>query len=437
VVVDYDGGDLTLDCLTHLVATDHPADALDLVMVDNGSRRPVTERVRRELPTVRVVESPVNLGFAGGSNLGIGALDDVDCVALVNNDAMVPPGWLQPLLDTLAREPTVGAACPKILLARRYREVTIHAPTVRGGRADDRDLGVRVDGVRVDGRDVWGDVHFPAGTFGPEPGAGGRDGRWTGGAARVLVPTGDNGTATVELRLAAPRGGAATIGSGPDAVDVPVGPEPAWITVPTTGDAFDVVNNVGTELVADGYAADRGWLERDAGQYERAEDVFAWCGAAVLLRADYLRDVGSFDERLFLYSEDVELSWRGLQRGWRHRYVPASVVRHAHSVTSAKAATAETLKERNRLLVLVRHARAALVARALVRFGLVTASYARRDVLAPWLAHRPVRPRTVRRRLAALAGFCRLAPAMVASRRADRAARDGRRRPQAGVVWRR
>ena len=118
------------------------------------------------------------------------------------------------------------------------------------------------------------------------------------------------------------------------------GPDPAWHTVPCAGDPFDVVNNVGTHLVGDGYAADRGWLERDNGQYERTEDVFAWCGAAVLLRADYLRDVGTFDERLFLYSEDLELSWRGLRRGWRHRYVPASVVRHVHSATSARAAWA-------------------------------------------------------------------------------------------------
>ena len=143
------------------------------------------------------------------------------------------------------------------------------------------------------------------------------------------------------------------------------------------------MNNVGTHLVEDGYAADRGWLERDHGQYERAEDVFAWCGAAVLLRGDYLRDVGTFDERLFLYSEDVELAWRGLGRGWRHRYVPGSVVRHVHAATAQRSTRTATLKERNRLLVLVRHARPGVLARALLRYVLVTASYARRDLLDP------------------------------------------------------
>ena len=136
VVVDYDGGDRTVDCLEHLVATQHPADALDIVLVDNGSDAPVTTRVRRDLPTVRMIASPVNLGFAGGCNLGLGNLEDVDFVALVNNDATVPPTWLKPLIETLATEATVGAACPKILLARAYRELTIHSATVRPGHGD-------------------------------------------------------------------------------------------------------------------------------------------------------------------------------------------------------------------------------------------------------------------------------------------------------------
>jgi O-antigen biosynthesis protein len=425
VVVDFNGGPLTLECLEHLVAMQHPADALDIVLVDNGSEHPVTAQVRRDLPSVRVVRSAVNLGFAGGCNLGMGDLSDVDFVALVNNDATVSPTWLKPLIETLTTEATVGAASPKILLARAYRELTIHSATVRPGRGDHRDLGVRITGVRIDGADAWRDTRFAAGTWGPELDARGRELRWTAADAVVLLPERVEGRAgTCELRLDASEAVPVTFGSGGHEVTVTVGPEPAWHTVPCAGDAFDVVNNVGTHLVADGYAADRGWLERDDGQYERNEDVFAWCGAAVLLRGDYLRDIGTFDERLFLYSEDVELSWRGLQRGWRHRYVPASVVRHVHSATSARATRAATFKERNRLLVLLRHGSPGLIARALVRYLLVTLSYTRRDVVAPIRAGAPIRPAQVRSRLLALAGFLRLAPAMVTSRRADKRRRS-------------
>jgi len=41
-----------------------------------------------------------------------------------------------------------------------------------------------------------------------------------------------------------------------------------------------------------------------------------------------------FDERLFLYYEDLELAWRGRRRGWRYHYVPESTVRHLHAATS-------------------------------------------------------------------------------------------------------
>jgi O-antigen biosynthesis protein len=422
VVVDFNGGDLTTECLAHLVATEHPSSALEIVLVDNGSRESVVEQVRERFPTVRIVRSPVNLGFAGGCNLGMGALDDVDYVALVNNDATVRPEWLQPLIDTLASDPTIGAACPKILLARAYRELNLHAPTNRAGPWDARDLGVRISGVRVGGRDAWRDVRFRGGTWGPEIDPAGGEFQWTAADARLLVSAPFPPEHGYELRLDAPRPVSVIASSGGHCVTLTVGPEPSWYAVPATGDPFDVVNNVGTHLVRDGYAADRGWLERDTGQYERGEDVFAWCGAAVLLRADYLRDVGTFDERLFLYSEDVELSWRGLQRGWRHRYVPVSVVRHVHSATSTRNARAATLKERNRLLVLLRHGSPGLIVRALLRYVLVTLSYARRDVVSPLRAREPVRPAQLRARLLALAGFLHLAPAMLVSRRSDRAA---------------
>ncbi len=89
--------------------------------------------------------------------------------------------------------------------------------------------------------------------------------------------------------------------------------------------------------------------------------MFAWCGGAVLLRRGYLDDVGLFDERLFLYYEDTDLSWRGRLRGWRYVYVPASVVRHRHAQSSGVGSPMfRYYTERNRLLVLAKNAPARL-----------------------------------------------------------------------------
>ncbi|GMU43500.1 MAG: hypothetical protein AMXMBFR25_14860 [Lysobacterales bacterium] len=51
-------------------------------------------------------------------------------------------------------------------------------------------------------------------------------------------------------------------------------------------------------------------------------------GAAVLLRRQAFEAVGGFDERLFLYGEDVDLSWRLRAAGWILRYLPQAQVVH-------------------------------------------------------------------------------------------------------------
>ena len=335
-----------------------------------------------------------------------------DLVALVNNDVTVEPGWLTPLVEALAADDTLGATCPKVRFATRYVEVGLSAETHRRGRGDARDLGVRVRRVRrTDGTDVTERVQRVDGFHGFEPAPGAPHAQWTKASSTLRVPEmGDGDAVELELDADAARSVVVTSG-GRETVLAGVGPVPAWYRVPAAGTPVEVINNVGTVLTADGYGADRGWLEEDRGQYETAEDVFAWCGAAVLLRGEYLRDVGGFDERLFLYYEDLELAWRGARRGWRYRYVPASVVRHVHSATAVEGSDlAQRRNERNRLLVLTRHAGPGRAARAVGRHVLVTGSYTRRDVVAPLLRGAPPRARVVANRLAALAGFARHAP---------------------------
>jgi hypothetical protein len=126
-------------------------------------------------------------------------------------------------------------------------------------------------------------------------------------------------------------------------VQLTVGRDPTWHQVPVAGPAFDVINNVGSRLVEGGYGGDRGFLERDRGQYEEPVEVFAWCGAAVVLSTRDLREVGLFDDRFFVYYEDTDLSWRGRLAGWRYLYVPTSVVRHVHAgFRASDRATLET-----------------------------------------------------------------------------------------------
>jgi GT2 family glycosyltransferase len=400
VVVNYNGGDLTLDCLRSVLRTEWPAERLRVVLVDNASHDGVVARVRDELPVVRVVEQPSNDGFGAGCNAGIRALGGVDFVALVNNDASVDPGWLAPLVDTLLADPGLGAACPKILFAGRFHDVVLRSATARRGFGDRRDLGAFLSGARVEGDDVWSRVQLVDGTWGLEPDAA-AGGEWTGPVTHLRVPVAAR-TATVSLRLSSDGPRAVSLATGGEPTEYEVGVDPAWFDVVASGGGIDVVNNVGTELLADGFAADRGYLEADNGQFDTASDVFAWCGGGVLLSREYLDDVGLFDEGLFLYYEDLELAWRGAGRGWRYRTAPTSVVRHVHSATSGRGSPLKQFyDERNRLLVLARHGTRGVATAAAVRSLLVTASYLRRDVLAPACRGHVPQPDVAWRRLRA------------------------------------
>jgi GT2 family glycosyltransferase len=416
VVLNYNGGDLTVECVRRLRATEWPNGRFEVVLVDNASSDGVVDRARAEWPDVRIIASDRNLGFAGGCNLALRDLDEVDAVALVNSDVLVEPGWLAPLARALGHNAAVGAACPKILFASHFRELELRSGTRRPGRGDRRRLGVRVSGARATGSDLWRNTQLVEGFWGPEHGPEPEPGyQWTSGRAVVRVPVDESTPSEAcELRLAADGMTSVTARSGRREVDLEVGREPEWHTVPLDGRPFDVINNVGTVLAGDGYGADRGYLERDHGQYETPESVFAWSGGAALLTARFLAEVGLFDEQLFLYYEDVDLSWRGRERGWRYRYVPESVVRHVHSASTVEGSPRfDYYNERNRLLTLTRHADRRTVAKALARYLLVTGSYTRRDVVSPVLRGQAPRLEAPLRRLRALGGY---AAAMASAR---------------------
>jgi N-acetylglucosaminyl-diphospho-decaprenol L-rhamnosyltransferase len=68
----------------------------------------------------------------------------------------------------------------------------------------------------------------------------------------------------------------------------------------------------------------------------RPRDVDWVSGAAVWLRRDALDTVGGWDERYFMYVEDVDLCWQLRRRGWRVGYEPGAVVTHVQGATTAK-----------------------------------------------------------------------------------------------------
>ena len=78
-----------------------------------------------------------------------------------------------------------------------------------------------------------------------------------------------------------------------------------------------------------------------------ARDV-DWCsGAALWLRREAVDAVGGWDERFFMYLEDVDLGRRLREAGWRVRFEPAGTVVHTQGL-SARRRPVRTVVEHHR-----------------------------------------------------------------------------------------
>jgi N-acetylglucosaminyl-diphospho-decaprenol L-rhamnosyltransferase len=222
---------VTHDSATHIGETLRAVDRQvrdddELIVVDNASSDDTCAVARDAVSRVRLLEQRVNLGFAGGCNIGVAAAS-APLLLLLNPDAQPAPGCLDALRRTADEQPDWGAWQPLV--------------TMDGGRAINTSGGV---------------THFL--------GLG-----WAG----------------------------------------------------RCGDPVDT-------------APDR-----------PAEVDFA-SGAALCVRREAWERVGAFDERYFMYGEDLDLGLRLWLSGYGVGIVPSARVRHDYAF--AKGGRKWFLLERNR-----------------------------------------------------------------------------------------
>jgi len=85
-----------------------PGLAHEIILVDDASKDGTRDWLQTlSIPYLRVVLNPVNVGFARANHAGV-ALATGDVLALVNNDLIFSPGWLEPMLAVL-QNPQLGA----------------------------------------------------------------------------------------------------------------------------------------------------------------------------------------------------------------------------------------------------------------------------------------------------------------------------------------
>ena len=86
---------------------------LEVIVVDNASKKDEASVISENHPQVQVIQSSQNLGFAGGNNLGIKAARG-KYLFFINNDTIFKEFNIQALIDRLESSPKIAVVCPKI-----------------------------------------------------------------------------------------------------------------------------------------------------------------------------------------------------------------------------------------------------------------------------------------------------------------------------------
>ena len=235
-----------IDACLQSIATNEPAFAARICVVDNGSSDGTPELVRERWPMVQLIEPGANLGFSRGNNAGIRATTS-DLVLLLNPDTLVPRRAISMLVARLTSDARIAAVGPRL-----------------------------VDG---DGR--------PELSFG-----------WT------MSPLG-------ELRQ---------------------------------------------KTLSGLYQRQFGYAVRRVEQWTQEPGPREWLsGACLLVRRDDLEAAGLFDERFFMYTEDVDLCASLRALGKTIVFVPDAQVTHLRGRSASRNPQTERLRRQSQLAYYAKH----------------------------------------------------------------------------------
>ena len=98
-------------CLKSLQQSEYP---VDVVVVDNASKDCTVQRLKKDYPHVRLIESKVNWGFGKANNIGMRmALEEgYEAVLLMNQDAWIAKDSIGTLVRLCQEQPSYGILSP-------------------------------------------------------------------------------------------------------------------------------------------------------------------------------------------------------------------------------------------------------------------------------------------------------------------------------------
>lgn len=112
VILNWNGRRFLEQFLPGVLASGYPNQ--EVIVADNGSTDDSVSFLQQSYPAVRLMMLGRNYGFAKGYNEALKQVA-ADYYVILNSDVEVVPGWLQPMVNLLERDPTIAACQPKLL----------------------------------------------------------------------------------------------------------------------------------------------------------------------------------------------------------------------------------------------------------------------------------------------------------------------------------
>lgn len=127
IIVNWNAGELLTRCISALMS--QSVLPMEVIVFDNASTDGSAKRIAEGFPSVLVIESDKNLGFAAANNLAAKQVSDkCDWLIFLNPDAFPEATWLRSLLDAAKANPHYYFFGSRLMDA--------NAPTIADGIGD-------------------------------------------------------------------------------------------------------------------------------------------------------------------------------------------------------------------------------------------------------------------------------------------------------------
>lgn len=114
IIVNWNGLSQMRECLESLSEISYKN--YEVIISDNGSTDGSLQylaKIKNKFPKLIIVKNSKNLGYAEGNNVCYEKANG-ELILLLNNDTIVTPGFLNPLVNTLLSNKKIGGVQPKI-----------------------------------------------------------------------------------------------------------------------------------------------------------------------------------------------------------------------------------------------------------------------------------------------------------------------------------